>query len=302
VGGRHANANFPAFLPGCLSDEVIAAALASALHRSGHGADLLLLERMSDERTGLRSPLLELGADESPNLALAAQLQPVFADFLRQPKFKNRMKKHRAQTRKFDAAGGWRRIEAASEAEVSHLLDAFFGMKAERFRHAGIADVFAEAPVKEAFRSLFGGALRDPAPRFRIQGLEVGGRLRAVTGTSYGADRVTCEFGAISNDELAKQSPGEFLFHLNIAEACERGAAIYDFGVGDEPYKRAWCDTEMRHWDAMAPLTVQGQILAGMLRGSARLKGALKRSPVLWQAFKRLRRQTAGVQDAGNED
>lgn len=303
IGGRHANANYPAFRTQDAAPTDWLPVLRRSLRASGHKADLLLLERMNDEREGVRNPLLGFAVEPSPNLALAVTLADSFEDLLSRPLHRKRAAKNRAQARKFEAAGGWRRIEADTPEEATRLLEAFFALKAERFRHAGIPDVFAEPSTRDAFTDLFARGAVDAAPRFRMQGLEVGGKLRALTGTSYGTDRVTCEFGAIASDELSKQSPGEFLFYLNIEDAYARGAALYDFGVGDEPYKRSWCDAEMTHWDAVVPLSFKGRALAGMLRGAARLKTVLKRSPFLWRAFKRLRKQTAGATgSAGGED
>ena len=58
---------------------------------------------------------------------------------------KRKRKKHRSQTRKFEAVGSFRRIKARTEAETNALLDAFFVMKEARFQKMGIANVFARS-------------------------------------------------------------------------------------------------------------------------------------------------------------
>ena len=73
------------------------------------------------------------------------------------------------------------------------------------------------------FRALFAEALADVQPPFVLHGLEVDGKLRAVTGSSRSGKRLICEFGAIAEDDLAHASPGDFLFFDNIEEACEQG-------------------------------------------------------------------------------
>ena len=119
------------------------------------------------------------------------------------------------------------------------------------------------------FHTLFADALAETPPPFVLHGLEVGGKLRAVTGSSRCGKRLICEFGAIAEDELAHASPGDFLFFDNIEEACQRGLAVYDFSVGDEPYKRLWCDLETRHFDVIVPLTTKGRA-AGVADAAAR--------------------------------
>ena len=77
---------------------------------------------------------------------------------------KRKRKKHRSQTRKFEAVGSFRRITAASESEIDTLLGAFFAMKEVRFQKMGIANVFGDAQVKSFFRAIFVEALKQPKP------------------------------------------------------------------------------------------------------------------------------------------
>ncbi|TIT61214.1 MAG: GNAT family N-acetyltransferase [Mesorhizobium sp.] len=95
-------------------------------------------------------------------------------------------------------------------------------------------------------------------------------------------------------DELANTSPGDFLFFDNIQNACQTGFAVYDFSVGDEPYKRLWCDIETQHFEVLVPLTLKGRALGQALRQGARLKAFVKNSPTIWKLAKMLRRKAAG--------
>ena len=198
----------------------------------------------------------------SPNLSLAVDLGGGFDALLLRASGKRKRKKHRSQMRKFEAVGSHRRIEAETPDEVNRLLDAFFEMKEFRFRKMGIANVFGDEQVRAFFRALFTDALAEDKPSFVLHGLEVAGKLRAVTGSSRSGKRLICEFGAIAEDDLGHTSPGDFLFFDNIQEACETGFAVYDFSVGDEPYKRLWCDIETQHFEVLIPLTLKGRALA----------------------------------------
>ncbi len=131
--------------------------------------------------------------------------------------------------------------------------------------------------------------------------MDVGGTLRAVTGSSRRGKTLICEFGAIVEDELAHASPGDFLFFENIREACRDGFAIYDFSVGDELYKRLWCDLESQHMDAVVPLTAKGRLLALQTRLRARTKAFIKNSPLIWKITKALRRRAVGQTSAAPE-
>jgi CelD/BcsL family acetyltransferase involved in cellulose biosynthesis len=266
----------------------------AAIAKARPDIDLIALERLLPDLDGVANPLASFPHFPSPNLSLAVDLAGGFDDLLSRASGKRKRKKHRSQTRKFEAVGKHRRIEARTADEVNRLLDAFFEMKEFRFRKVGIANVFGDSEVRAFFRALFAGALAEENPSFVLHGLEVADKLRAITGSSRSGKRLICEFGAIAEDGLGHTSPGDFLFFDNIQEACETGFAVYDFSVGDEPYKRLWCDIETRHFEVLIPLTLKGRPLALFLRQGARLKAFVKNSPTVWKLTKMLRRKAAG--------
>ncbi len=294
VGGQHANGNFGAMVQGLAHGSDFAASLSSALSEARPDIDVLLLERQFEALAGLRNPLLALPSHPSSDPSLVADLGGGFEALLERTATRKR-KRHRAQARKLAEAGEIRRIQAATPEEVDRLLGAFFAMKAERFRAMGIPDVFGAPEVRAFFELLFTGALSDPARPFRLHGLEVGGTIRAVTGSSLAGDRLVCEFGAISDDELAAQSPGDFLFFENIAEACEQGLAQYDFSVGDENYKRLWCEIEVHYVDSLLPLTARGRLYAAWRRAAGQGKRLIKASGRMRHLIRVARRRAASL-------
>ncbi|WP_027038402.1 GNAT family N-acetyltransferase [Mesorhizobium ciceri] len=304
MGGRHANGNFVAADPNWLAKADIPAlrSVLAAIAKARPDIDLVALERLLPDLDGVANPLASLDHFSSPNLSLAVDLAGGFDALLSRASGKRKRKKHRSQIRKFEAVGSHRRIEGRTPGEVDRLLDAFFEMKELRFRKMGIANVFGDAQVRGFFRALFMQALAEDKPSFVLHGLEVAGKLRAITGSSRSGKRLICEFGAIAEDDLGHASPGDFLFFDNIQEASETGFEVYDFSVGDEPYKRLWCDIETRHFEVLVPLTVKGRMLALTLRQGARLKAFVKNSPTIWKLTKVLRRKAAGQAAPTEED
>jgi CelD/BcsL family acetyltransferase involved in cellulose biosynthesis len=295
MGGSHANGNFPATLRSWLASETSVAvnAVIRAIHAARPDIDAILLQRVATNLDSVENPLLALRHAPSPNLALAVKLDGGFEAVLERAPAKRLAKRHRKQQRKFEAAGGFRRITARSPQDAIGMFDAFLAMKAERFRELGVANVFDGPHIRAFFQALFVGALNETRPSFVLHGLEVDGRLRAITGTSICGKRLICEFGAISSANLPGSSPGEFLFFDNIREACETEYQIYDFSVGDEPYKRSWCDIETRHVDILLPLTAKGRVLTATTRLAAWLKAFVKGNPLIWRLVKTVRRRTA---------
>jgi CelD/BcsL family acetyltransferase involved in cellulose biosynthesis len=294
MGGHHANGNFcPLVASAGKPSRADLVRLVAAVGKARPDIDLLSLERMARDIDGLPNPLLALPHRPSPNLALVVNLTGGFEAVLDRAGSRRKRKRNRAQARKLDAAGGFRFIRAGTRAETARLLDAFISMKQEQLRKMGVGDVFAVPAVRSFFGRLFAEALTGETPAFHLDGLEVGGKLRAVTGSSRCGNRLICEFGAIREDELAPHSPGEFLFFQNIKQACAEGLGVYDFSVGDEPYKRLWCDTEVVQYDVIVPLTAKGALLALAVRAKNRAKAIVKKNRYFWRLAKTLRRRKA---------
>jgi CelD/BcsL family acetyltransferase involved in cellulose biosynthesis len=297
MSGHHANGNFS---PLATSAAPLARAdldmLITSIGDARPDIDLLSLERVADVIQGRLNPLMLLPHLQSPNPALAIDLSGGFDALLERTNGKRKRKKNRSQTRKFEAAGGFRFIRPRTPDEAARLLDAFFAMKQERFRRMGLTDVFAAPEVRRFFHRLFAEALADGTPSFILDGLEVAGQLRAVTGSSHCGDRLVCEFGAIREDELSRLSPGDFLFFDNIRRACEEDLALYDFSVGDEPYKRLWSDVEITQYDVIVPMSTRGRILALTMHSNNRLTAFIKGNHQIWRLTKALRRRNGSRQ------
>lgn len=291
MGGGHANGNFPPTSRNLARThhETAMALLIDQIGRHRPDIDLLALERLAPEWLGLTNPFRVLPHTVSPNIALAVDLSGGFDAVLRRAHGSKKKKKHRYQLRRLQAVGDMRQVRASSPQEAHALLDTFFEMKSSRLKRIGVANVFGNAKVQAFFHDLFAEAATDAQPAFVLNALEVGGKVRAVTGSSLSGDRLICDFAAIADDDVAAASPGDYLFFENIDAACRDGCAIYDFGVGDEPYKRSWCNIETEHFDVWVPLTTRGRLLAATLSAKARLKAQVKRSPWAWRLWKALR-------------
>lgn len=297
-GGRHANGNFAAVRKGGapLSPTEIAA-LCDALRVARPDIDMILLQRQNPAHDGIDNPFTHHATMRSPNVSLSVDLSGGFEEMLSRRGGKRKRKKHRQQARKFEDAGGHRLIEAASPEETDRLVDAFFDMKAVRFREKGIPNVFAPVEVQTFFRLLFRDAAEmKPAP-FVLHGLEVGGVLRAINGCSVTQDSVVCEFGSIC-EGLANASPGYFLDYSCIEQACAEGKAFYDFSVGDEAYKRSWCDVETWQFDTMLALTAKGRVAWACEMARAQAVRLVKSNEALWSTLKLLRARVSGTKPA----
>lgn len=296
VGGSHANGNFAALAPGmaAAASRTEGKALAAALRRVRPDVDLLFLSRQNPDFHGVGNPLAGLATMESPNLSLAARLDGGFEALLERAGRRRKLRHYKQRLSRFRQSGGFQLIEAGTAQEVERLLDAFFVMKGERLRRMGIANVFMAPELQTFFRTLFLAALEIAPTPFVLHGLEVGGRIVAVNGLSVTGHSLVWEFGGIDDSDPAA-SPGYFLNHHSIEWACRLGKDIYDFSVGDEPFKRSWADVETRQFETLVPLGVRGHGLALYERGRAAAVRRVKSNPRLWEMARRLRGRLGGA-------
>ena len=69
----------------------------------------------------------------------------------------------------------------------------------------------------------------------------------------------------------------------------ERGCREFDFTVGDEVYKRDWCDTHLALYDYRAAATLSGAAIAVRSRATAGAKRFIKQQPALWRTVCNIR-------------
>ena len=294
-GGSHANCNFPWLrkeYDGLLGPEMVRQ-LIEKIRKARPDIDALSLTRQLSELQGVTNPLLTLRKAPNPNPVLAASLGGGFDAVLDRANRKRKLKKHRQHSRRYEESGGWRIAEPQNQAEANTVLDLYFAMKAQRFRKMGIRDPFADENVRNFFKAFFGEGLVKGRNLHELRFLEVGGTVRSIIGKLLGDTGPTVEFSAIAEDELTSASPGEFLFFEDISRSCDEGRSIYNFGIGDEPYKREWCDIELTIYDTLVPLSAKGKLFTALQSVRNAIAGSLKRNPRLWGLAKTLRSRFA---------
>lgn len=273
---------------------------------TGH-ADLVHLGNIPFSWRGLSHPLAGLPAVEHQNHAFQLPLLGDFEQTLSQINAKRRRKKYRNQVRKLEASGGFEHIIASGEEQKAWLLDLFFRQKAIRFETLGLPDVFQEPETQAFFQLLLqseAGGLNVPLElhALRLSGSHYAGKIAAIAGLSRKGDHVICQFGSIDESIAPETSPGELLFWLMIEQCCAEGATLFDFGLGDQIYKRSWCPMETVQHDILLPVTPLGKLAATAERSLTRSKAFIKGHPHLYSALQKLRaRSNAQADDPGKD-
>lgn len=294
-GGRFNNLNTGLFEASFAEreGEDIASAIAREAPKLLHGrADVLAFQNVPLIWRGRKNPLSHLASVENQNPAFQLPLFDSFEATLRQVNAKRRRKKFRIQRRRAEEMGGYSHIIARTQEEKCEILQAFFRQKAARFASQGIPDVFRDQAVKAFFYDLANLPEAETDALLELHAIRLHGAnegvVAAIAGLSRKQDHIICQFGSI--DEAASEcSPGELLFWLMIERACREKAALFDFGVGDQRYKRSWCPVFTVQHDIFLALTLKGRVAASGYVAIARMKSMIKSSPALYTLIQRLR-------------
>lgn len=255
--------------------------------------DLFLLEKVPLDWRGQTNSFADLPSVLNQNAAFQLELFESFERTLAQVNAKRRRKKFRNSERRVEALGGYEHVVADTAEEGRRLLETFFHQKAARFDTMGLPDVFRDEETRNFFRNLV--SVESDAETYplqlhaiRLKG-EHEGHIVAIAGLSRKGDHVICQFGSIDESIAADASPGEFLFYLAIRKLCGEGVRLFDFGIGDQAYKRSWCTIETPQHDLLWPTTVAGSMVAAVHRAKAGAKRLIKQNPQVYAFLQRMR-------------
>jgi CelD/BcsL family acetyltransferase involved in cellulose biosynthesis len=290
-GGSHANENFACMsstFKAVSADECVAIVKAQVKQKRPD-VDVIYFNRQVQSIGGVFNPLLPVAQSVETDIALSFALKQDFQALLDAKDGSKRQKKNRKAGRRLDERGGWiyKIITDASEAKVA--LSLFYTLKGQRFAHKGIANVFSAADVRAFFDALFTQSITQETGEFEVHVLQVGGDIVAITGNTRIGQRINVEFSAV-NDSVPNISHGEFLYFQMINNACERGLKIFSFGIGDEVYKRAWCDVVTLQYNTAVALTWKGALAARIDGLKTSTKRAVKANKRLYGFLKKVRK------------
>ena len=251
-------------------------------------ADLLLLQNIPLEWRGRKNPLAGLPTVQNQNHAYQLPFFPTFDQTLKQLNAKNRRKKFRVQSKRFEAIGGFEYVIPDTSEEQHRLLNIFFRLKSARFASLGLPNVFADKETQAFLHGLL-DKLDRTRPYFglqmhmlRLKG-EHEGKIAAISGISRKGDHIICQFGAIDEELVPDTSPGEFLYWQTISGQHGKGVALFDFGLGDQTYKRSWAPVETAHYDVVLPVSPFGVVAGAVHRIVTRGKAHIKARPKLYK-------------------
>lgn len=295
-GGKHANFNMPLFRRDVtFTTDALERLFAEAI-RMRPDIDLFAFDALPASWNGAANPLVTV--DARPHTA-AASVLPLVLDpqqLFDRTLTADRRRKLRANDRKLYQSGvAFRR--AVSPTEITQALAAFLVHKTPWFLARGLANPFQQPGVIAFFADLSMG----PKSGLEIHCLHAeDGAIVAVAATIVGPDRASLMFVSYdATSPVAAHSPGTKLVREVIADACCRGLAVFDFGLGEAAYKTSFGAQPEPTYVTLRPHTLRGRLAAALIEGQRRTKTVVKAHPNLMAEFLRWKRLFPPGRNAG---
>jgi CelD/BcsL family acetyltransferase involved in cellulose biosynthesis len=245
--------------------------------------DVVDLEKMPETVGAQQNPMRHLGGTMTPSGAYSTHLTGDWETFYTTKRSAATRRRDRTKRKKLSEFGAPTFVTPADASDILHTLDTLMAQKARSFAHMGVANLFAKPGHADFYRAL----ATDPAtrPLVHVSRLDVGATAAAVNLALTYRGCYYHLLASYDDGELSRFGPGAAHLHDLLHYAIDHGFKIFDFTIGDERYKRDWCDTELKLYDYIVPVTWRGALVATPMLAGQRLKRWIKQTPVVWSAF-----------------
>ena len=249
--------------------------------------DIVRLEKMPATIGAQPNPMLALPTVLNPSGCYATKLGASWDKFYEAKRSAATRARDRSKRKRLAAHGQIQFATAADASEALSTLQVLIEQKSAAFARRGIGNIFSRAGYTEFYRDL----ATDPQTRslVHISALRVGDTVAATNFALTFKERYYYVLSSYTDGEMARLGPGAAHLHELFRYAIERGFGVFDFTIGDEPYKRDWCDRAEPLYDMVAVISWRGLAAATPLLAFSRLKRAIKQNPRLWSLFSKAR-------------
>lgn len=245
--------------------------------------DVIAFAKMPEAVGAQQNPMCYLGGTINPSGAYLTHLTGEWDAFYTAKRSSATRRRDRTKRKKLSEYGEIKFINPANDDEILISLDTLMAQKARSFARMGVGNLFAKPGHTDFYRAL----ATDPATRpvVHVSRLDVGAAAAAVNLALIYRDRYYHLLASYTDCDLSRFGPGAAHLHDLMHYAIDRGCRIFDFTIGDERYKRDWCDTELALYDYIAPVTWRGALVAMPMLAAQRIRRWIKQTPVVWSAF-----------------
>lgn len=228
--------------------------------------DVVWLTRITPHINGVPNPMTALPLDRYHSAAYPLALTGDWEGFYEAHAGAKTRSTDRRKERRLAGHGdvAFAKTDGGDGALLERVADAMLAQKQAQYREMHAPNVLAEAGYREFFRHPVASLIENGS--LHLSALTVGGRIATTHWGMTHHGRFYYFMPSLASGEWAAFSPGRLLlFHL-FQWCFQNGIEVFDFTVGDESYKRDWCDMEMPLRQYFKALTFKGKLYGAWYR------------------------------------
>jgi CelD/BcsL family acetyltransferase involved in cellulose biosynthesis len=261
--------------------------------KKGLNFDLVALQRMPEQIGTQTNPFLVLRLLPNTFGAHIATLGPSWEEFYQAKRPAKDRKVDRRKFRNLAKHGELRFVEPADAREIALSMDLLIRQKRASYGRIQAKDIFLRAGYQEFFKAIsIQPALSDIV---HVTRLDVGEQPVA---TGFGLcfkSRYYLVLSSYEDNKLALYSPGRAHLCEMLRWAIARHYKLFDFTIGDEPYKREWSDIELRLFDLLEGVTLIGRLSSASKATARRANLFVCNRPALRRPLSQIRLRLSAI-------
>jgi CelD/BcsL family acetyltransferase involved in cellulose biosynthesis len=251
--------------------------------------DVVELTSMPAKIGGQANPFMQLDSlNQHASSAHMTRLAPTWDEYYDAKRSSGSKRRDRQKRRKIEEFGAVELIVQRDEASIVETVETLIAQKSVAFARMGVTNMFDKPGMRDFYTALATDAEADGL--IEVTQLRVGDAVAAANwGISF---KGRFHYVMTSYDQeavFANRGPGMIQLMALMQNATETGHTEFDFTVGDEGYKGEWCEIETQLFDHVAATTLRGLLIRLPKTSFLKVKRFIKQTPLLWEAFTRLR-------------
>lgn len=178
---------------------------------------------------------------------------------------------------------------AENEEEARELIAQCISMKASQLKRRNNWNPFSSTSSKQHVIDHFSSGIGDNS---WVASLYLGEKPIAISFGFKSSEGWLLYQLAMQDGDHAAYSPGTHLLIFIMRHCWEAGAKMFDFSLGDEPYKDDWCEVHDTLLIDVFSLSWRGMPISALLRLAAHIRLKLSSYPNLMKHFRVLKNKT----------
>ncbi len=260
--------------------------------------DIVELNSMAQKIGGQANPFMQLdGLSQHASSAHMTRFNSDWDAYYDAKRSSGSKKRDRQKRRKLEEFGETTLVTPTDTAAIAETVNTLIAQKSVAFARMGVANIFDKPGMRDFYMALATDAAANGL--VEVSRLEVGDAIAAANwGISF---KGRFHYVLTSYDEqaeFANRGPGMVQLMNLMKRAADTGHTEFDFTVGDEGYKADWCEIETLLFDFVEAASVRGLLIRLPKVTFRKVKRFIKQTPVLWQAFTRLRAAAGTLPEA----